>query len=88
MPSEVIALFISATINAILSFFIIRNQRNFEGLSYSVFVLFVSMWSIGLAFFILEENLDRALWFANGYYLAAAGIPMFFLYFSLHFIFC
>ena len=85
MSVEIIALLIAAVINTILSIIIFKSQRNHAGLSYSIIVLFVAIWSIGLAFFLLENNLEYALWFANGYYVAAAGILISFLYFSLNF---
>lgn len=85
MPIEVIILFTSTVINTLLSIFIFRSQRDQVGLTYSIFALFIALWSLGLAFFLLETDLDKALLFANGYYVAAAGIPMLFLYFSLIF---
>lgn len=85
MSIEVIILFTSTVINTLLSIFIFRSQRDQVGLTYSIFVLFIALWSLGLAFFLLETDLNKALLFANGYYVAAAGIPMLFLYFSLIF---
>lgn len=85
MPFEVIILFTIAIINIFLSMFILRNQRNQVGVVYSVFVFFIALWSLGLAFFLLEQKLDRAIWLANSYYVAAAGITMMFLYFSFVF---
>lgn len=44
------------------------------------------MWAVGLAYFILSENLITSLYLANFYYISAAGIPAFFLLFSYIFL--
>ncbi|MFZ2522571.1 MAG: histidine kinase N-terminal 7TM domain-containing protein [Minisyncoccia bacterium] len=85
MPIEVTLLFITAVVNSILSLFVMFGKRDRTNFVYSMFVLFAAFWALGLALFILENDLDRALIIANTYYIAAAGIPTFFLYFTLVF---
>jgi signal transduction histidine kinase len=79
-------LFITASVNSILSLFVLFGKRNKTNIVYSLFVLFASMWAVGLAFFILEPDLSKAIYFADFYYISAVGIPVFFLYFSLVFL--
>lgn len=78
-------LFIVASINSILSLFVLFGKRNMTNVVYAIFVLFASLWSIALGFFILESDLVRSLYIANFFYFSAAGIPLFFLYFSFIF---
>ena len=85
MQFQTSLLFIVASINSILSILVLFGKKDKTNIVYSLFVLFASFWSIGLAFFILESNLNLALYIADFYYIAAAGIPLFFLYFSLVF---
>lgn len=85
MPIEVTLLFIATVVNSILSLFVMFGKRDMTNFVYSMFVLFAAFWALGLALFILENDLDRALIIANTYYIAAAGIPTFFLYFTLVF---
>lgn len=86
MNYQVILLFITAAINSALSLLVLFGKRDRVNIIYSVFVLFASLWSVGLAFFILENDTQTAAQIANLYYMAAAGIPIFFLYFSLVFL--
>src|ERR1035437_3744853 len=83
MSIQVTLLFIVATINSLLSLFVLLGKRDRTNVIYSVFVLLASFWAVGLAFFIAEPNLTRAIYIADFYYLSAFGIPTFFLYFSL-----
>ncbi len=78
-------LFITASVNSLLSFFVLFGKRDKTNIIYSVFVLFASFWSIGLGLFIIESDLNLAHSIANFYYISAAGIPLFFLYFSFLF---
>jgi signal transduction histidine kinase len=86
MEVQVVILFVVAAVNSILSLFILLGTRNLQNLIYSIFVLFVSLWAIGLAFFLIETDLDSARSIANFYYIAAAAIPVTFLYFSFSFL--
>src|SRR3989344_3172270 len=86
MNIEVSLLFIAASVNCLLSLLVLLGKRDKVNIIYSIFVLFASFWAIGLAFFILETDLFRSLYIANFYYIAAAGIPAFFLYFSIIFL--
>lgn len=85
MEIQSTVLFIVALVNSMLSLFVLFGKRNVTNIIYSIFVFFASFWSIMLGFFILEENLGRSLYIANLYYFFAAGIPLFFLYFSFVF---
>lgn len=86
MPYQVILLFIVAVINAVFSYFILRGPQSSTSRLFSLVTLSVSLWSINLAFFILNADLNNALFFANFYYLAAAAIPILFFFFSIFFL--
>jgi signal transduction histidine kinase len=86
MNVQVALLFITASVNCLLSLFVLLGKRDKTNIVYSIFVLFASVWAIGLAFFITETDLAFSLYLANFYYIAAAGIPVFFLYFSFIFL--
>ena len=78
-------LFIVALVNSMLSLFVLFGKRNVTNIIYSIFVFFASFWSVMLGFFILERDIAHSLIIANSYYFFAAGIPLFFLYFSFVF---
>lgn len=69
-----------------LSLFVLLGKRDRTSIIYSIFVIFASFWALGLAFFILEKDINTALHIANFYYVSALGIPAFFLYFSYIFL--
>ena len=85
MPIEVTLLFITTVVNSVLSLFVMFGKRDMTNFVYSMFVLMAAFWALGLALFTLETDSERALIIANTYYIAAAGIPTFFLYFTLVF---
>ncbi len=78
-------LFITTGINILLSFFVFFGKKTATNIIYSAFVFCVAVWALGLALFILDSDLDRAILIANVYYIAAAAIPAFFLYFAVAF---
>ncbi len=86
MDIQTTLLLITASVNSLLSLFVLFGKRDKTNIIYAIFVLFASMWAIGLAFFLQENNLNTSLLIANFYYISAAGIPVFFLYFSLIFL--
>ncbi len=86
MNIQTTLLLITACVNSLLSLFVLFGKKDKINIIYSLFVLFASFWSIGLGFFIWETDLERSLYIANFYYFAAAGIPLFFLYFSIFFL--
>ena len=86
MNYQTIILFVTATVNCLLSLFVLFGKRDKTNIVYSIFVLFASMWAVGLGYFLLEANFSTSLYFANFYYISAAGIPAFFLYFSYIFL--
>ena len=86
MPYQVVLLFVVAVINAVFSYFILRGPKSPTNILFSLVTLAVSFWSINLAFFILNSDLDAALIFANFYYISAAAIPFLFFFFSVFFL--
>ncbi len=86
MQFQITLLFIVATINSLLSLFVLLGKRDRTNVIYSLFVLFASFWAIGLAFFIMETDFSLAIYIADFYYVSALGIPTLFLYFSLVFL--
>lgn len=86
MDYKIITLLIISISNAIFTYFIIRGKKNTADTFFSLVTLSVSLWSLNLAFFIEENNLQKALSLANFYYIFAAGIPLFFFYFSSFFL--
>lgn len=85
MGYQEIILFVVGTLNAFFSYFILRGEKKVANYMFFLIALSVSLWSFNLGFFTITKNLDLALIFANSYYIAAAAIPIFFLYFSLFF---
>ncbi len=86
MNIQTALLFVTASVNCLLSLLVLLGKRDKTNIIYSIFVLFASLWAVGLAFFFMENDLNRTLHIINFYYIAAAGIPIFFLYFSLIFL--
>lgn len=86
MEYQIVTLFIIAILNAVLGYFIIRGKKDLPNIFFSLVALSVSLWSLNLAFFIKSIDFDDSLIFANLYYIFAATIPLFFLYFSLTFL--
>lgn len=85
MEYQIVTLFIIAILNGVFSYFIIRGNRNSTNILFTFVTLSVSLWSLNLAFFIKTSDLDKALTYANAYYIFAALIPLLFFYFSLVF---
>ncbi len=50
-----------------------------------MFIFAVGIWSFGVSFFDITQNLELAEIFARSYYVAALSIPLFFLLFSFSF---
>jgi signal transduction histidine kinase len=86
MNIQIILLFIAATINSLLGLFVLLGKRDKTNIVYSIFVVFASLWAIGLSFFISESNLSQSLYIANSYYVFAFGISVFFYHFSKIFL--
>ncbi|MEI6553415.1 MAG: histidine kinase N-terminal 7TM domain-containing protein, partial [bacterium] len=85
MDIKDIILFIVSIVTAYLSLFIVRGKDANVNKSFALYILSVGLWALGLALFDLTDNAIYALYFAKFYYISAAAIPMFFLYFSLSF---
>lgn len=86
MDIRIILLFTVSAITAILSFFMVRAEDNKQSSqTFSLFVLAASVWALFIAFFEISSDPTISLFFADTYYIAAAGIATFFLLFSLVF---
>jgi len=79
-------LFTIAILNALFSYFIVRGENSAIKSLFSIFVLVVGAWSLGLAFFIHTSATDIALKISIFYYIAPALVVLIFLYFSLIFL--
>src|SRR3989344_3034052 len=85
-PWHTTALFIVAVLNALFSLILIRGARDRVNIVFSLFVLSAATWALGIAMFIIVDNVDQAIYIANFYYASAALIVLLFLYFSLVFL--
>lgn len=85
MDTISILLSIISVITAGLSLFIIRGEVNSSNKIFSLFILSISFWTMGLLFFRLTDDLDAARIISNVYYIVAGAIPALFLHFSLIF---
>lgn len=86
MDYQVVLLFIVTVINAVFSYFILKGPKNSTNILFSFVTLTVSFWSANLALFFLNDDFNKALLFANFYYVAAAAIPLLFFLFSASFL--
>ncbi|MCK6462654.1 MAG: ATP-binding protein [Candidatus Pacebacteria bacterium] len=81
-----IVLFLVSLVNLALSgVSIFRSSSEKSGKAYSLFALFVSLWTFGLAMF-RYSSFDSGLYWAIFYYISAALTVNSFLYFSLYFL--
>lgn len=80
-----IILFSVSLITAYLSLVIIRDRAKYDNTVFSLFILSVSFWALGLAFFNSTTNINWAIFFVKSYYISAAAIPLFFTLFSISF---
>lgn len=85
MEYQTIILFVTGLLNALFGYFILRGEKKTSNYMFSLIALAVSLWAANLGFFMDTNDLEQALIFANAYYLAAASIPILFLFFSLFF---
>lgn len=84
MPHEVLYLFVITCFNALLSLFVVLGSKKSINVVYSVFTLFASLWSLGLAYFLISP-LEYSLLIVNSYYVSAAMIGSSFLLFASFF---
>lgn len=82
-----IVLFTVSLITSYLSLLIIRDKAKYDNTVFALFILSVSFWALGIAFFNLSNNIDFSENIAKFYYISAASIPLFFSLFSLSFPF-
>ena len=80
-----IILFIVSLITSYLSLLIIRGKPKYDNGVFSLFILSISFWALGLAFFNLSNDLYYAKKIVQFYYISAACIPLFFNLFALSF---
>ena len=85
MDIKNIILFIVSIVTAYLSLFIVRGKDARINKSFSLYILSVGLWALGLALFDLSTSISDAFKFLKFYYVSAAAIPMFFLYFAISF---
>ena len=83
MDLQVIILFTITILNSVFAYFIIRGEKNTLRSLFSLFVLSVGVWSLGLALFLQTNNLNLALKYSIFYYIAPAVVVLVFLYFTL-----
>ncbi|HEY4493443.1 MAG TPA: ATP-binding protein [Candidatus Paceibacterota bacterium] len=80
------SLFIVSGLNALFSLILIREGKSRVNIIFSLFVLAASAWALGIGLFRTINDINYSLYIANFYYVAAALIPLLFLYFSLVFL--
>ncbi len=85
METSSIFLFIVAIVASYLSFYVLKGKRDFSTICFAFLILSISIWSYGLAFFSITSDASAALAFTKVYYIAAAGIPLFFWLFTMSF---
>ncbi|MCF7835861.1 MAG: hypothetical protein K9M15_01950 [Candidatus Marinimicrobia bacterium] len=85
MDFKNLLLIIVCLVSLMLSFLIVRGKKDKTNVSFALFILSIAIWAVGIAFFRISETIEASLLFAKIYYVAAAAIPTFFLYFSLVF---
>ncbi len=89
METSSIFLFIVSIITSYLGYYIIKGKkdlnRDFTSFCFAFLILSICFWSYGLAFFSIAGTPETAMMFVKLYYIAAAGIPLFFWFFSLSF---
>ena len=80
-----IILFTVSLITSYLSLLIIRDKAKYDNTVFALFILSVSFWALGVAFFNLSTDINISESIVKFYYTAAASIPLFFILFSLSF---
>jgi signal transduction histidine kinase len=84
MPYEASLLFAITCVNALLSLFVILGSKKSINKVYSLFTLFASLWSLGIAYFFISP-IQNSIFIANSYYASAALIGASFLLFASYF---
>jgi hypothetical protein len=86
MYAKVIPLFVIALINLVFAIIIFRRRHDKpSNVYYSLVVLFLATWSLGLGMFYFEPQVHNIRFWTNIVYLSGSLIPTFFLLFSLVF---
>ena len=70
MDYQIKLLTVVAIINILFSLFVIKQERSQTNILFSLFTLFIGLWSFGVGFFIYTSNQEFALVSANLFYLA------------------
>jgi len=86
MDFRVLALFIMTVLLfgvGLLVYF--KNRKSIVNISYGLFVIFMALWSLGLAMFYISSEIDKIFFWAKFLYVAGSFIAAFFFYFSLVF---
>ncbi len=86
MEYQIITLLTAAIFNAALGYIVLRGRHDVTAALFALGTTAVALWSVNIAFFLLTDDLEHALLFANAYYVAAAAIPLMTLYFFFYFL--
>lgn len=85
MQYEIALLFLIAISNIAFAYVILRGDRKITSYLFSTGAISVALWSAGIGFFLITQNLESALIAANIYYIAAGMIVLAFYYFTIFF---
>ena len=86
MDLKTIALFIITALLFGIGFLVyFRNRKNIINISYGLFIIFMAVWSFGLAMFYNSQNVESTFFWTKFLYSAGSLIATFFFYFSLFF---
>lgn len=86
MDYQLKVLAVVAAINVLFSIFIARQEKSPTNLLFSLFTLFIGLWSLGLGIFVYLPDASFAVFVADFFYLAPPLIVTIFYYFSIVFV--
>ncbi|HEY1036951.1 MAG TPA: ATP-binding protein, partial [Candidatus Paceibacterota bacterium] len=72
-------------VTSYLGYYIIKGKRDFTSYCFAFLIISICFWAYGLGFFSIVQTEAAAMVFVKMYYIAAAGIPLFFWLFSMSF---
>lgn len=81
-----ISLLVVFTLCILLSYTIWHSNKRIYSTIFSLFILCVGLWALGIYLFLFTKNLETALFIANLNYLIASIIPALFVHFSITFL--
>ncbi len=80
-----ILLFTISLVTAFVSFVSIRGNKTSLSYSFALFTLCTGLWAFSIGLFDLSTSYQNSEIIARSFYILAAGIPLFFLSFSVYF---